>query len=164
MTATQLTPARLWKTMTQAQRLTACQAFWREEQAADEQLQAMTLIAQQKKFRAKTVLALDPERKSRYLASILSPPETVAARVLVAYHLAEQRPMMGAFLDAVGIAHENGLIKDDSPTPDAAKLAPAAAELARQYPAADVALYLNTLLCQDPETWAGLSDIVKGLA
>ena len=31
----------------------------------------------------------------------------------------------------------------------------------RPYPQADVALYLNTLLCQDPETWGGLRPIVE---
>src|SRR5438309_9040802 len=29
-----------------------------------------------------------------------------------------QRPMMGAFLDAIGIAHDNGVIRDDAVTPD----------------------------------------------
>ena len=163
MTDTSLTPARLWKTMNPTQRLAAVQAFWREEQAVDEQMQAVMIIAQQKKFRPKSVLALDVERKARHLASIVNLPETVAARALIAYHLAEQRPMMGAFLDALGIEHENGLIKEDSPAPDAAKLAPAAAEIARQYPAGDVTLYLNTLLCQDPETWGGLRQVVKEL-
>jgi hypothetical protein len=163
MDATTLTPARLWKTMTPEQRRAAVHAFWREEQAADEQMQAVMLIAQQKKFRPKTVLSLDLDRKTRHLASIVNLPETVAARALIAYHLAEQRPMMGAFLDALGIAHENGLIQEDSPAPDEAKLAPAAAEIAKQFPGADVALYLNTLLCQDPQTWGGLADVVKTL-
>ena len=40
----------------------------------------------------------------------------LALRALVT-HLAEQRPMMGAFLDALGIAHENGLIQDDAVAP-----------------------------------------------
>jgi hypothetical protein len=47
--------------------------------------------------------------------------------------------------------------------PDKAKLAPAAATVAREFPADDVRLYLTTLLCQDPETWGGLDEIVKGL-
>jgi hypothetical protein len=71
--------------------------------------------------------------------------------------------MMGAFLDALGIAHENGLIKDDEVKPDAEKIASAAATLTEQYPPADVSLYLSTLLCQDPDTWAGLRDVVNGL-
>ena len=69
--------------------------------------------------------------------------------------------MMAAFLDALGIAHENGLIQEDSVKPDPEKIAPAAAELVKQFPADDVWLYLNTLLCQDPETWGSLDETVK---
>jgi len=164
MTEPALTPSRLWKSMTSAQRLAAVQAFWGEEQAGDEQLQAVMLIAQQKKFRPKSVIALDAERKARHLSSIMNLPDALVARALIAYHLAEQRPMMGVFLDSLGITHENGLIKEETVTPNAARLAPAVAEIMKQYPAADVALYLSTLLSQDPETWGGLADIVKGLS
>jgi len=41
--------------------------------------------------------------------------------------------MMGAFLDALGITHENGLIQEDAIAPDPAKMA--AAAIARDYPA-----------------------------
>src|SRR5439155_282329 len=85
----------------------------------------------------------------------------LAARAIVIYHLAEQRAMMGAFLDALGIAHENGLIQEDNVKPDKTKVAPAAAAIAQQYPPDDVSLYLSTLLCQDPETWSELRDVVK---
>ena len=30
-----------------------------------------------------------------------------------------------------------------------------------KFPAADVTLYLDTLLCQDPETWGGLADVER---
>jgi hypothetical protein len=133
-------------------------AFWRDEEAANDQIQAVLLIAQHKKFRPKTVVGLDETRKARHLAS-LGLPDALAGRALVVYHLAEQRPMMGAFLDALGIAHENGLIQDDHVVPDAAKMAPAAAAIADSYPAESVSLYLNTLLCQDPETWGALAEL-----
>ncbi len=55
----------------------------------------------------------DGRRRSRHLASMSTVSELVAARLLVAYHLEHQRPMMGAFLDAVGIAHEQGMIADE---------------------------------------------------
>ena len=70
--------------------------------------------------------------------------------------------MMGAFLDALGIAHENGLIQDDSVKPDPEKLgAGRRCSSSKQFPADDVPLYLNTLLCQDPETWGALDETVK---
>ena len=154
-----LTPARMWRHMPAEQRQRVALAFWRDEEAADDQVQAALLIAQQKKFRPKTVVGLDDDRKAKHLASITALPETLAARALVVYHLAEQRPMMGAFLDALGIAHENGVIKDDGAKPESSKIGPAAAQIAKQFPADDVRLYLNTLVCQDPETWGALSEL-----
>jgi hypothetical protein len=141
--------------MTRTQRLSAARAFWNDGEAADDQLQAAVLIAQQKKFRPKTVAGLDPDRKAHHLASLSVLPEAVAGRILVVYHLAEQRPMMRAFLDALGLTHEDGLIQDDV-KPEDAKLAPAAAKISEEFAPEDVDLYLNTLLCQDPETWGAL--------
>jgi len=156
---TTLTPARLWKRMTSEQRLQASLALWQAEDASGDQAQAALLIAQHKKFRPKTIIALDDDRKARHLASMPNLPDNLAARVLVVYHLARQRPMMAAFLDALGIAHEDGLINDDGVKPDASKVGPAAGLIAERHPAADVSLYLNTLLCQDPETWGGLRNL-----
>src|SRR3954471_1002123 len=159
MTETTLTPSRLWKQMTLEQRTRVARAFWEDPEATDDQVQAALLIAQQKKFRPKTVIALDDDRKARHLATLGGLPDAMAARALIVYHLAEQRPMMGAFLDALGITHENGLIEEDAVKPEASKLAPAAEKLMSEYPTDDVRLYLNTLICQDPETWGGLSEI-----
>ncbi len=145
--------------MTPEQRNRAASALWSEDEATSDQMQAALLIAKKMKFRPKTVMGLDDEHKARYLASVPDPPEDLAARLLIVYHLAEQRPMMGAFLDALGIAHENGLIREDARTPDPSKLAAAAAVIAREYPAPDVALYLNTLLWQDPAAWGSLQGV-----
>jgi hypothetical protein len=159
MTETTLTPARLWKQMTLDQRTRAARAFWDDPEATDDQVQAAFLIAQQKKFRPKTVIGLDLERKAKHLATLGGLPDAMAARALIVYHLAEQRPMMGAFLDGLGIKHENGLIQEDEVKPDPQKIAPAAAQLAKQFPAEDVKVYLQTLLSQDPETWGGLAGL-----
>jgi hypothetical protein len=157
------TPSRLWKRMTPEQRLHAARAFWVDEQAAQDQLQAVLLISQQKKFRPKTVVALDAERKAKHLASLTALPEALAARALVVYHLAEQRPMMGVFLDALGISHEDGLIKEDQVAPDPEKLGSAVAALTERFAADVVSLYLNTLVCQDPATWGPLAEHVRRL-
>ena len=159
MTETTLTPSRLWKNMTLDQRTRAARAFWEDPEATDDQVQAAFLIAQQKKFRPKTVIGLDLERKAKHLASLGGVPDAMAARALIVYHLAEQRPMMGAFLDALGIKHENGLIDEEDVKPDAGKIAPAAAQLAQTFPPEDVRIYLNTLLSQDPDTWGALAGL-----
>jgi hypothetical protein len=160
MTDTTLTPSRLWKTMTLDQRQRAAHAFWSDPEAADDQMQAALLIAQQKKFRPKTVVTLDLDRKSRHLASLGSLPDGIAARALIIYHLTDQRPMMGAFLDALGIKHENGLIEEDEVKPDPKKMGPAAEKISMAFPAEDVKLYLSTLVCQDPATWGSLRELL----
>ena len=142
--------------MTPELRQQAARAFWLDEEATDDQVLAVMIIAQQKKFRPKFILGLDTDRKARHLATLGSLPDAIAARVLIVYHLAEQRSMMGTFLDALGIQHEDGLIKDDGVKPDSSKIGLAAAQIAQQFPAEHVSLYLNTLLCQDPETWGAL--------
>jgi hypothetical protein len=71
--------------------------------------------------------------------------------------------MMGAFLDALGIGHEDGVIQEDEVKPDAAKIGPASDQIAKDYAAEDVSLYLNTLLCQDPATWGELRAITERL-
>jgi len=142
--------------MTAEQRQRAARAFWQDEDATDDQVQAALLIAQQKKFRPKTVVSLDLDRKARHLASMAALPDQLAARALIVYHLAEQRAMMGTFLDALGIKHENGLIEQDDVKPDAEKLGPAVDKLKAEYPPEDVKLYLETLKCQDPETWGAI--------
>jgi hypothetical protein len=156
MTESTLTPSRLWRRMSADQRLRAARAFWTDEEASDDQLQAVMLIAQQKKFRPKFVLSLDDERRAKHLASMAVLPEALAARCLVVYHLKDHREMMGAFLDALGLKHDNGLIEDDEVKPDPEKIGPAVEAIAGKYPAEDLSLYLTTLVVQDPATWSEL--------
>jgi hypothetical protein len=152
-------PSQLWKQLSPERRQQAASAFWTDENGALEQSEAIAVIAQRIKFRPKSVIAMPVEKKAHYLATLPAVSESVAARLLVSYHLDHQRPMMGAFLDALGIAHENGLIADDEvPPPSEDQLKGAASTIARTFPAEDVALYLSTLMWQDPETWGGLSE------
>lgn len=158
MTSTEeMRPARLWRMMPSDLRTSAARAFWSDDQAALEQAEAVGLIARQIKFRPKSVLSLPVEKKARHLAGLAQVSDLLAARLLIAYHLEHQRPMMGAFLDLLGIPHEDGLIKEESPTaPDPATLDQAVKELATRYPKPDVARYFWALVWQDPETWGGL--------
>jgi hypothetical protein len=153
-------PSQLWKALSAERKAEAADAFWRDENAAAEQAEAVAAIAQRLKFRVKSVVALPLDRKARYLLSMAGVSELIAARLLVAYHLRHQRPMMAAFLDALGIAHEDGLITDEHlGPPDRDRLASAATTLAASFPREDVTLYLSTLMWQDPDTWGGLAEI-----
>src|SRR5690242_11854269 len=98
-------PSRIWKRLPVERRETAAELFWSDEQSAEQQVEACAAIATQMKFRAKSVLNLPVEKKTRYLVRLPNVADAVAARALVNYHLGSQRPMMVAFLDALGIAH-----------------------------------------------------------
>jgi hypothetical protein len=153
-------PSQLWKRLSSERKLLAADAFWQDENAAAEQAEAVGLIAQRIKFRIRSVQALPRDKKSRHLINLGAISEMVAARLLVAYHLHHQRAMMAAFLDALGITHQDGLISDEELQPPSAdRLRDAARAIGTSYPAEDVALYLSTLMWQDPETWAALSDL-----
>ena len=155
-------PSKLWKRLPAERRIAAAGLFWADEQSAEQQVEAIAAIAAHMKFRTKTLFGLSQEKKSKYLSTLPNISESIAARALVNYHLETQRPMMGAFLDSLGIAHENGLINDESVArPDAEKLRAAATELAGKYPAEDLNLYFSTLVSQDPDTWGGLAEVVN---
>jgi hypothetical protein len=146
--------------MSSDQKLAAAEAFWRDDDLALDQAQAVSAIAQHIKFRPRSVAALPIARRSRHLASLPAPPELLIERLLITYHLSAQRPMMSAFLEQLGIKHENGLITEENVQPrDSAALARAARALSSDFPRRDVALYLGTLLAQDPETWEGLASV-----
>lgn len=153
-------PSKLWRRMPLDRRVDAAGLFWDDEHSADQQMEAVAALATHMKFRPRSVVSLTPEKRAKYLAQLPTVTDAIAARALVNYHLERQRPMMGAFLDLLGIAHDNGLINDENlPKPDAAKVREAARELATKFPPDEVSLYLATLVSQDPETWEPLVDV-----
>jgi hypothetical protein len=159
---TNFRPSKLWRRMPLERRVDAAGLFWDDEHSADQQMEAVAALATHMKFRPRSVITLAPEKRAKYLAQLPTVTDTIAARALVNYHLERQRPMMGAFLDLLGIAHENGLISEENlPKPDEAKVRQAAKDLAEKYPADDVSLYLATLVSQDPETWESLVEVVE---
>ncbi len=98
-------------------RVDAAGLFWDDEHSADQQMEAVAAIATHMKFRPRSIVTLAPDRRAKYLAQLPTVTDAIAARALVTYHLERQRPMMAAFLDLLGIAHEDGLITSRSLPP-----------------------------------------------
>ncbi len=155
-------PVQVWKQMTPEQRLAAADAFWREADGEGgmhaQHAEAIVMLARRMNFRPRSVQTLPVERRSKLLAGARDLSDAMAARALIAFHLAHRRPMMAAFLDALGIAHDDGVITaEDEPPPDRERLAKGVAALREQFPIDDVNLYLETLSAVDGDTWAGLA-------
>lgn len=158
--AFETTAARLWKRLTADERLSAALAFWKEP--PQELLPAaLGLVVRARRLRPQVARALPPEALARILATVHDPAESIAAGLLVALHLSARRPLLACFLDAVGLAHEDGLLKDETEPVaavgrDAALLGHKA--LLGAHAPDEVRLYLNTLWLQDPERWAALEE------
>ena len=121
-------------------------------------IEATLAIARRLNFRPKSIQALPIERKAKQLAQIADVSDTIATHALIAYHFSAQRPLMAAFLDALGIANDDGMITAEevaAPEPD--KLRDAIGKLST-FPADEVSLYLRTLSALDEDTWRHLPD------
>lgn len=145
-------------------RVIAADAFWREDDAPDievQRMEAVVAIARRLKFRPKSVMTQTVERRARQLAQIADVSDAVATRAIIAYHFTAERPLMAAFLDAMGIPHDNGLIADEkAQTPDRERLPAAVAALRSSFAEADIDLYLRTLAALDPESWGCLESVL----
>ena len=162
MTVSSLKPSKLWKQISAEDRLETARAFWTDAGDVAAQAEAVEALARHLKFRARSVIALPIEKRARYLSSLPAVSDSLAARLLVSYHLTCQRPMMAAFLDALGVAHEDGLITaEEVKLPDADTCRRAARALLTTFPREQVSTYFATLLLQDPDAWAPLQDIVN---
>src|SRR5262245_29144275 len=150
-------PLALWKAMPVEKRVRAAEAFWRDTESPDiamQQAEAMMLIARRLNFRLKSVQGLSIERRASQLGHVMDVSDPIASRALIAYHFQNERPLMAAFLDALGIAHDNGLINEENvAAPPRDKLVAAVTAIAASFAAEDIDLYLRTLTALDPDTW-----------
>jgi hypothetical protein len=156
----QPTTTRLWKQLPPEERLVAAHAFFKEP-SPEVVGMALGAIVRARHMRPQAVRALAPDAQARILATVLDPGEPLAASLLVSLHLAERRPLLGAFLDALGLPHDNGVLKEEGEgTPlDEAQVRKGLEALAA-FPPLHVETYLNTLWLQDPERWGVLSKVM----
>jgi len=154
------TATRVWKHLLPAERKIAAEALF--AQPPTEILgTALGVLVKARHLRPQAARALPPAEQARILAGVLDPGEPLAASLLVALHLEARRPLLAAFLDAIGLPHEDGVLKEEADT-----LGPITAEKARAgvaavraaFPPDQVKTYLNTLWLQDPDRWQALCD------
>ena len=155
------TAARLWKRLSREERNAAATTFWKDTPAEVTGIALATLV-KARHMRPQVARSLPPEEQARALASVLDVGEPVASSLLVALHLGERRSMLATFLDAAGLPHENGLLKDEAEqgaVAEASARKGVAALRAAGHSPEQVRTYLNTLWLQDPDRWNALEDI-----
>ncbi len=155
------TAQRLWKGLGPDERLKAASHFW-QEPPAEVVGAALGVLVKARHMRPQAARSLAPAAQARILATVLEPGETLAAALLVSLHLAQRRPLLVAFLDALGLAHVDGVLQEETEQPplreeDARK----AASTLGAFPRPQVATYFNTLWLQDPERWQVLEAVAE---
>ncbi len=156
-----LTPARLWSALDQPARRLAVLAMYGDD--PELRAQADQALASALRFRPAGVRKLSVDKRIDYFLRRVHPDNTLATSLLTTLHLAHRTALLGAFLDALDIPNEDGLIPPDhepEPVP-ATRLAPAVDVLHARFDSADVDLYLASLLALDPDVWGGLKTLLE---
>lgn len=157
----QTTSNRLWKTLTSEDKQLAATELVKDQSPLI-RANVIAVVADARKMRAIAAKKLAPEAQARIIATVRDPGEMLASSLLVALHLGPRKPMLISFLDALGLPHEDGVLKDEATEPiPLDDLKKACAVLASEPPTA-VRAYLNTLWLQDPARWANAKDVPLG--
>jgi hypothetical protein len=154
---------RIWNLMGPERRLAAAQAFWAEKSNAHAEAEAM--ITKRLHVRPVFVRRLTPEKKAAYVANDPAINAGIWDAVMVAYHLAAQRGLLADFLNAVGIANENGRLgnTDAAAPPTAEQLNEAVRAVSEKHDKTDLLVYLAALSLQDERLWQNLPPVIVRL-
>ncbi|MDQ7007698.1 MAG: hypothetical protein Q9Q40_10725 [Acidobacteriota bacterium] len=161
-----MTARQIWKSLDRGRREELALALW-EDPRLDrlERSAALAPWLTARGLRASYLAKLPRQRRAALLAEGGLPEET-ASQILMSFHLTHRRDMLGRFLDLLGIAHDQGVISDadEVEPPSREKVKQAVAALRKEFPGADVDLYLRTLLSSDPLAWEAVADEVEALS
>jgi hypothetical protein len=102
------------------------------------------------------------QRTAAIIASLSRPALGNAAASLVRVWLVKkQNPMLVQFLDALGIAHKDGVVDDLPPSMDDEKLRAAVESLLAKFPHEAVAVYLLAFNEMNEANWANLKTMLE---
>lgn len=155
-----LSPARLWKALDEPTRREAAEALYEDRET---RLEADTAVAAAIHFRDASVRKLPVTQRVGYLLRAVRPDDSLASSLLLALHLGRRQALLSAFLDRLGIPHDEGMIDPDHELgqPTAEDLAGPVSDLYAEFPRDQVETYLACLLALDPETWGGLLEVIR---
>jgi hypothetical protein len=147
---------KLWKALTPEERATAVTAALADDENGWVKTTTRTAVAGALKFRPQTVATWPKQKLISEAVRLPIDDVPLLSAFLVDLHLGARRPMMAAFLDAVGVKHDDGRIDTEASGPIEVapeKLYAAADEIAQRFPVDEAVTYFLTLLLQDFDTW-----------
>ena len=133
--------------------------------SCDKELDKVTLasVAQARKVRP-LFLERQPrkDRHASMLATLARPNmELAAANLIRGWLLKKHTGLLGDFLDALGIAHKDGVVEDLPGTMDDAKLKAAIDAVLTKHPAEVVIVYLHAFYEMNEARWSNLKALLE---
>ncbi len=125
---------------------------------------AVEVMAPRMGVRVPTLLETPKAQRHAAWIQILARPEmeVLSFNILSAWLIESQRPMLCAWLDALGIEHgENGCADTFPPQPEAALLKKSVDTLVEKFDPQIVGVYLRTFNQIDETRWPALDEILK---
>jgi hypothetical protein len=103
-----------------------------------------------------------PQRHAAMLATLARPSlDMVTANLLRTWLLKKHKQMLTDFLDALGIAHQEGVVEDLPPAMDDAKVRAAVDGLLAKHPPEAVAVYLHAFNEMNEVEWPSLKTMLE---
>jgi tetratricopeptide (TPR) repeat protein len=141
---------RIWLALEPAARQAAVLAALGDEDSLVESW-ARHEVARARRFRPRTVAHWDAHRLAEAAGFLVPEDPTILGELVRRVHVDGRAAMLAAYLDALGIPHQQGVIADGvSPAADSEAAEEGAAALLRSFPADHVLLYLLTLRVLNP--------------
>lgn len=154
----QTTSSRLWKTLSAEEKSLAAAELVKDLTPVV-RASVIAVVAEARKMRPVAARKLPPDAQARIVATVRDPGEILASSLLVALHLGPRKTMLVAFLDALGLPHEDGILKDEATEAISLEdLKKGCAALSAESPSA-IRIYLNTLWLQDSTRWANAAKV-----
>jgi hypothetical protein len=151
-------PEKLWRELPILTRRRICMATWMSSDSAIKNL-AIRALSKKVHSREHTLKSWPSDKCSRLLADANDLSGPFIFDMLREYFFAEQRAMMGQFLDSLGIRHQDcSIAVDDDQVPGETALRQSIKGLLSRFPRDTVELYLRVLLTQSA-MWAGMTTI-----
>jgi hypothetical protein len=132
---------------------------------SDKPLYKATLqaVAEARKLRPVYLERQPRTQRHALMLSTLSRPslEMVTANLLRTWLLKQHQGLLSGFLDALGIAHKEGVVEDLPATVEDAKLQAAVDAVLAKHPPEVVAVYLNAFSEMNEVDWPNLKAMLK---
>ncbi len=124
---------------------------------------ALNTVAEARKLRPIFLERQPRQQRHATMLGVLTRPnmELVANNLIRGWLVKKQNAMLVQFLNALGIAHENGVVENLPPAMDDARLQAAVDGLLAQHPPETVAIYLLAFNEMNEANWPNLKAMLE---